>query len=456
VNSPQEDVAPAIELPSTWLPIVDDLSDGVFVLDPQGLIVSWSAGAERITGMESGEAVGKSISVLQSPECQTLAKACDLLRDPAGSDGMRWQECRIRSADGRVVQLLSNLRLVRDRKGAVLGAVGSLSDLTSWVLGGGATLLDTPVDPEDELDGLVGRGQLMRDVFRRLRAAAACDVPVLVCGEPGTGRSHAARLVHSLSRRSTGPLEVVECGGRDEAELESELFAQDGRILAARGGTLLLEQVHELPPALQGRLLDLSRHGLVRRPDDRLGDQLADVRVVATSTEDLDERVSRGEFLAELRDALRGIEVLMPPLRQRRIDIPLILRKLVEAHARSRGLDVREISRDALEALVQHPWPANVRQLETVVVRALEGVTSHRITLLHLPAEVRGLLAGPTGPPGGDRVWTSEERLERARLIEALERHHWNRTRTARELGISRVTLWKRIRRLGIEAGPEE
>jgi PAS domain S-box-containing protein len=448
-------VPPALETPSAWLPIVDDLSDGVFTLDPQGRIVSWSAGAARITGLGPIEAVGRSISTLQSPECQTLGKACELLRDPAGSDGMRWQECRIRSADGRIVQLLSNLRVVRDRKGGVLGAVGSLSDLTSWVLGGGATLLDTPVDPEDELDGLVGRGQLMRDVFERLHAAAACDVPVLVRGEPGTGRSHAARLVHSLSRRREGPLEVVECAGRDEAELEEELFAQNGRILAARGGTLVLEEIHTLPSSLQGRLLELSRHGLVRRPDESLGDQPADVRVVATSQEDLDGCVDKGVVLAELRDALRGIDVLMPPLRQRRIDIPLILRKLVEGHARARGLEVREISREALEALVQHPWPANVRQLEAVLVRALEGMSGDRITLLHLPAEVRGLLAGPSGPPGSERVWTGEERLERARLIEALERHHWNRTRTARDLGISRVTLWKRIRRLGIEAGPE-
>jgi len=447
-----------IEDPAALLPIVDDLSDGLFTLDAEGHVVSWSAGAERITGYPQAEASGKSLSILCAAECRSLERAMELLRDPARKDGLRRLEFRIQARDGRLVQVLGHLRTVRDRLGRIQGAVGSLSELTGWVLAGGATLLDIPIEPQDEFGGLVGRGDAMQEVFRRLRAATRCDLPVLLRGEPGTGRSHAARLVHTLSMRREGPLQVVECAGRAEGELAAELFGgpdgSSGRILAARGGTLILEEVHELTPVLQERLLELSRHTIARRPDAHADDLPSDVRVVATAGDDLDARVDRSAFLAELRAALRGLDIPLPPLRERRIDIPLIVRKLSEELGRARGIVLRSISREALEALVQHPWPENVRQLRLDLERTLEALTSDRISLLELPAEVRGLVDGPAGPAGAGRFWTGEERLERARLVEALERHHWNRTRTARELGISRVTLWKRIRRLGLETAP--
>jgi DNA-binding NtrC family response regulator len=300
----------------------------------------------------------------------------------------------------------------------------------------------------EPLDGLVGRSAAMAQVHALVRTAARTDAHVLIEGETGTGKEVVARALHALGRRAAGPFVPVNCAAVPETLAESEFFGhargaftgavQDraGVLQTADRGTLFLDEVEDLTPALQAKLLRVVQDREVR-PLGGAALRRVDVRIVAASNRDLGRMVEAGEFRRDLYYRLRVFAIQLPALRQRREDIPLLVEHFVARFNRQHGTRFDLPPPAALRPLLEHPWPGNVRELENLLESML-------------------VLAGATGAALGDLLrqgHASGHGLlvdERVRILRVLEEQRWNRQRAAAVLGISRVTLWRRMERHGI------
>ncbi len=320
------------------------------------------------------------------------------------------------------------------------------------------------VEERQQLCGLVGRSDAMRAIFRTVERIAQAEATVLVTGESGTGKELVARAIHELSNRSDGPFVAVNCGAIPRELIESELFGHEkgaftgaterriGRIESADGGTLFLDEIGELDPAVQVKLL----RALQERTFERVGSSQStsvDVRIVTATNRDLAKEVAEGHFREDLYYRVNVVPVALPPLRERREDIRLLAETFVQ-----RAQPEKRLTRAALAALEGYAWPGNVRELQNAIEHGLALCEGDTIEPGDLPISI-----GRTGQAEALREqWRQGERsfdetvtrFETEILREALENHHWNQTRTASSLGITRRVLKIKMDKLGIE-GPD-
>ena len=311
------------------------------------------------------------------------------------------------------------------------------------------------------LAGLVGRAPGMQRAYDRIEKFAATSLPVLILGESGTGKELAARAIHDLGPRRACPFVVENCAAVTETLLESELFGhvrgaftgadrdRAGLFEQADGGTLFLDEVGDMSPAMQARLLRVLQEGEVRRVGDDIRRRV-DVRVVAATNKDLDREVAAGRFRDDLRHRLHVLVVELPPLRERPGDVALLVDALVERIGRDRGGAPPRIRRDVVDLLERSPWPGNVRQLENCLKRLAVHAGDGPITMDVAMADegFRGIL------PGGDSNFATALRIdlnEEDQIRRALAAAEGNRGRAARLLGISRATIFRKLKEHGIE-----
>jgi two-component system response regulator HydG len=443
--------------PNLLASIVDVIPHGVFTVDPNGLIVGWSAGAEQITGYTSAEVVGKSCYILEGPQCKGAGRIMDLFQNP-DLPGISNQECKFIAKDGREHHILGNARVLRDPQGQVLGAVGTFTDLTSVLTNNeSVALLDHQPEVGTNFHGLVGESPLMREVFHRLHLAGQSDVTVLIKGESGTGKEVAARAIHTLSARGRKPFVAINCSAIPETLLESELFGhvkgaftgavvdKVGVFQAVDKGTLFLDEIGDMSPLLQLKLLRVLQEREIRRVG---GDQTikVDVRLITATHKDLASLVRAGVIREDFYYRIRVFEIALPPLRDRKEDIPLLADHFVNKYTLSTGKRVKGVARDALQRMMDYPWPGNVRELQHAIEHAFVSVTGESISLLDLPPQI----AHPHGQRARLHPEVSpeaENQIERRRIENALRECGGNRTEAAKLLGISRVSLWKKMRR---------
>jgi two-component system response regulator HydG len=303
--------------------------------------------------------------------------------------------------------------------------------------------------------GPVAKSRAMREVLELAERAAAADATVLLTGETGTGKELVARFIHGRSARATGPFVAVNCGALPEPLLESELFGHvrgsfTGAVADKKGlfeeaghGTLLLDEVADTPPAIQVKLLRALQEREVRRVGATISVRV-DVRILAATNRDLAQAVAAREFRRDLYYRLNVINIRIPPLRERPEDIVPLARLLLERDAAAQGKEIRAISADALDVLTRYAWPGNVRELENVIERAVVLARRDRITVADLPPELR---AGGGLPMADDLPGSLPLReVEKRAILAMLEHHRGNRARTARALGISLQTLWRKLR----------
>jgi len=430
--------------------ILNSITEGVFTVDPRMRIVSFNQAAQNITGISASEAVGqKCHKILRAGIC---GSSCPLGSSmTTGEPGLE-VDVEITGADGRLIPVRIRTAVLRDGQGEVVGGVETFRDLSEVHhlrkrLTEGYTFCD-----------LKGKSDPMRQLFRILPEAALSGATVLIRGESGTGKELVARALHDLSARHEGPFVAVNCAAIPEALMESELFGhvrgaftgadrdRQGRLGAAKGGTLFLDEVGDLPLGLQVKLLRALDSGEYSPLGSNVS-RKAEVRVVAATHRDLEAEMARGAFRQDLYYRLNVVELKLPPLRQRREDIPILVDHFLERLAAERGEPVRRVNQAAMARLLEYAWPGNVRELQNALEHALVLAQGQAVDLRHLPEALHPALGahpGETQPP------VNLEQRERAAIEQALDMQGGHRGRTADALGISPTTLWRKMKKYGL------
>jgi len=430
--------------------ILESISDGVFTVNTDWLVSSFNRAAEEITGVSRREAIGRPCSeVFRSNMCGT---DCALQQTLKTGQPVIGKSGYIIDRDGNRIPISVSTAVLRDGDGHVIGGAETFRDLSE------VEALRQELAGRVRVGDLVSRSPLMQRLFEVLPAIAASPSTVLILGETGTGKELIARTIHDLSLRREGPFIAVNCGALPDTLLESELFgykagaftgaAKDkpGRFALARGGSIFLDEIGEISPALQIRLLRV----LQDRSYEPLGgtrSETAEVRVIVATNRDLAQQVRSGAFREDLYYRVNVVRVELPPLRRRKEDIPLLTEQFIHHFNRLQGRSVCGITAEALALLMAHDWPGNVRELENVIERAFILCREGDIDIRHLPDELtaRGKSAGTDSD-----FRSAHELLDIQAIRAALERHGCNREAAARELGIHKTTFFRRLKKLGI------
>lgn len=446
-----------------WKRIVDTMNDGLMIIGTDGTVISVNRAFERITGYPAEEVVGRSCTLLQCDGCEKMINGSDLAWCALFENCQDVRcHCRLRTRDGRLVAVVKNATLLVDDEGRPLGAVETLTDMSEIDrLGQEVDRLARQLDDGGDFHGLVGRSVAMQRVFDVIRRAAASGAPVILFGESGTGKEMVANAIHRLGPRREGPFMQLNCAALNEALLESELFGhirgaftgayrhRTGRFEAADGGDIFLDEIGDMPLTLQVKLLRVLETGRFERVGDHAPVKV-NVRIISATHQDLHRAIAEGRFREDLFYRINVIPIHLPPLRQRREDIPLLVEHFLPGVRRRAGKTIAGMTRQAMERLMAHNWPGNVRELKSVLEYAAIIADGGVIDVHHLPALQQapppGLAAAavpaPEGCPG-----------ERQALVDALRATGGNQTRAAALLGVTRTTVWNRIRKYGISAG---
>ena len=312
------------------------------------------------------------------------------------------------------------------------------------------------------MENIVGHDQRMQRVFEVIESVADTRATVLITGESGTGKSLLARAIHRRSGRRDKPFVEVACGALPETLLESELFGhvagaftgavadKKGKFLQADTGTLFLDEIGTASPGFQVKLLRVLQE-LEFEPVGGTQTLRVDTRVVLATNEDLSRRVAEGSFRQDLYYRVNVINIELPPLRERVADIPLLVQHFLQQACADTGKPWREISDEALEALQRYTWPGNVRELQNVLERAVLLGKGEVISAIDLPRHVTAHVPGQIAPTVGRGLKDALADPERQIILEVLQSNNWNRSVTADRLGINRTTLYKKMKRLGLE-----
>jgi len=446
--------------------LADALPDGLFTTDSDGIVTFWNRAAERITGWRREEALGQRCSILAGDAVRGCSCGVGPIRCGLVERSRSSKCCTIQTKDGRLVLIVKNAVPIYAANGQPSGALESFTEVGSVEGFDRHTQGARRGAGAGDFLGLVGRHAAMLELYRMVELVARSESTVMILGESGSGKEMVAEAIHRSSPRAAGPFVRVSCSALNENLLESELFGhvkgaftgalrdRRGRFQEAHGGTLLLDEIGDVSPVVQVKLLRV----IEQREIERVGDSQpikVDVRLLCATHRDLRRLVAEGRFRADLYFRLAVFPLRVPSLRERPDDVALLAERFLSRLQPPASPRMRVVTPEALRALRAHAWPGNVRELQNVLEYAALQAGAGDVRLEHLPPDVReeaaapprGRVAAARAGPGGEPVPD-----ERVALLEALERTGWNRTRAAESLGVSRVTLWKRMKRHGVSA----
>jgi len=430
--------------------VLDSITEGVITMDAECRITSFNRAAEEITGYAREDASGKLCrDLLRADLCDSLCPMLKTLDDGLPISNVR---VNIRTRDDLRLPISVNTSVLRDTTGNVIGGVllfrslASIEELRDQLLG------------TQTFQRLVSRNAEMREMFRLLPDVAQSECTVLIQGPSGSGKELVARAIHNLSPRSHGPFVVINCAALPETLLESELFGykrgaftdahrdKPGRFVLAKGGTLLLDEIGDMPMPLQVKLLRVLQDGEIQ-PLGSTETQMVDVRILAATNQDLKGMISRAAFREDLYYRVNVINIEIPPLSRRRDDIQPLVEHFIRRLNVKTHKNIKVASDEVLERLMAYEFPGNVRELVNAIEHAFVLCKEDSIQLHHLPKYLSVTVPQKAIEKGRARYMdTSEETL----LRKMLEQHDGNKGVVADELGIHRTTLWRKLKKYNL------
>lgn len=446
-----------------WKTVVDTLQDGVMIVDRAGTIVFANRALQGITGFSQEEMLDTSCSILGCNVCERVldrkgAHWCSLFRDA----GVTMRRCTLRKKDGSAIPVLKNASLLLDPEGKVTGAVETLTDLTEIVQKENQIeAFRKALGARDGFHGMIGQSPAMEQVFYLISNAAQSDAPVLILGESGTGKELVARAIHDLGPRNGRAYVKVNCAALTETLLESELFghvkgaytgayrSREGRFEAAQGGDIFLDEIGDLPLSTQVKLLRVLEEKVIERVGDNRPVPI-DVRIISATNKNLKDLVEEGAFRSDLFFRINVIPILMPALRERKEDIPFLAEAFFKGMQLKTGKPIQGMAPESMEALMSYDWPGNVRELRSAFEYAFVTCQETLIQPHHLPGAV---FSTKKARPRPQHAAADRKEEEKTQLLRALEQAGGNRSLAAQILGVSRVTVWNRMKRCGIRRG---
>lgn len=445
-----------------WKTVVDTIKEGIIIVNREGTIVAVNKAITGLLGYKNGELIGKPCSVL---DCNV----CNIVRDQSGqhwctlfkAGEVKMKHCTMKKKNRQPFHILKNASLLHDEAGTVIGAVETLTDITEIIE------KDNQIEEfrrelrsRDGFHGILGVSPLMARVFDLMANAAKSDAPVIIFGESGTGKELAAGALHESGPRRDKPFVKVNCAALSESLLESELFGhvkgaytgafrdREGRFEAAQGGDIFLDEIGDLPIATQVKLLRVLEDKVIERVGENRPIPI-DVRIISATNKDLSALVDKGLFRKDLFFRINVIPIHLPALRDRRDDIPLLAEAFFRRTRLKSGKPIEGVSKEAMEVLMGYDWPGNVRELRSAFEYAFVTCQEKLIQAVHLPDTIaRGPLTGST--PEKPAAYFKDKKKQE--LIEALRHSKGNQSQAARLLGVSRVTVWNRMKQFGLPA----
>jgi PAS domain S-box-containing protein len=430
--------------------LLDSVPDGVFTVDADWRITFFNRAAEQITGVRRQEAIGqRCCDVFRASICET---ACALKQTLATHRPVANKVVYIVNARGERIPISISTAPLKDARGKIVGGVESFRDLRL------VNELRQQAEQQDSFSDIIGRSAAMRQLFDLLPPVAESDSTVLIEGPSGTGKELFARALHQLSRRKAKRFVAINCGAMPDTLLESELFGykagaftdarkdKPGRFALAEGGTILLDEIGDISPAMQTRLLRVLQERIYE-PLGSVEPVHCNVRVLAATNKSLTALVKEGKFREDLFYRVHMVRLELPALRERREDIPLLVDHFVARLNRLKGRDIAGLSDAALARLMEHDFPGNVRELENILEHAFVLCRGGLIELNHLPPPLRAVSETSSGMPTG-RTLAAMEKLH---IQDALRRNNGNRAAAARELGMDASTMFRKIKALKLK-----
>ncbi|MBI2429221.1 MAG: sigma 54-interacting transcriptional regulator [Ignavibacteriales bacterium] len=427
--------------------ILDSLPEGVYVVDKEFHIVYVNAAASSITGISRNEVVGKICRTFcRSERCELGCPITEVLRSGKNILGL---ESTLQSSDGTILPITLNASLLKNERGQPIGGIISFREKSGTDFG-------EYLNHHPHFYGIVGKSEPMKKIYKTIEQIAVSDATVLITGETGTGKELVADAIHKTSRRREQPFVKVNCAALPDALLGSELFGhmkgaftdavkdRIGRFEIANGGTLFLDEIGEMSLHMQTQLLRVLQEGTFERVGESVT-RKTDVRILAATNKDLKTEIAKNRFREDLYYRLNVIPLAVPPLRERKEDIPLLAEHFLRKYERRYAKQIKQVSPQALDILVHYNWTGNIRELENAIEYAF--VRSKRTDTLCeccLPPQ----LLNNQQCDGYKSIKEIEADHKTETILSLLRQHNWNKTKVARLLGVNRSTIHRKLKNI--------
>jgi sigma-54 dependent transcriptional regulator, acetoin dehydrogenase operon transcriptional activator AcoR len=432
--------------------ILDTLEDGLLMHDEYKNIFLFNMAAEKITGYSRDEVLGSNCHEVFQPD-GLCGSECPLMSGSIEDYSGCQYEVPFRTKDGEDRRLMIRSNPVQLLKDGTRGVAATIRDITE------VNKLRHRMNEKHSFHGMVGQSKAMQDVFETIRQITTSDYPVLITGESGTGKELVAHAIHNESRRSQGPFVPINCGALPENILESELFGhvrgaftgairdKKGRFELAHKGTIMLDELGELSLAFQVKLLRV----LEQKSFEPVGGERTikvDVRVISATNQDLKEMISAGTFRDDLFYRLSVVPVHLPPLRERKEDLPPLVELILGNIRKESGKEITNVSGGVLDTFLTYSWPGNIRELINILQFASVRCDSQQISAEHLPPEIRNPKSSTSAsllsqPAVADYQPRRRKKLSQEMVAQALEEAGGNKVKAAKLLGVGRATLYR-------------
>jgi PAS domain S-box-containing protein len=427
--------------------ILNSINEGVFTVDQNCIITSFNKSAEKITGFKASEAIGQHcFDIFRTEVCHRQCALKDTLKTHNPIENTR---VTIITRNGKELPISVTTTMLKNDKGELIGAIEFFRDITE------IEFLQKSLDQKSTLESIISVNPKMQSLINLLPDVADSECNVLIQGPSGSGKELFAQVIHGLSPRRYGPYIKLNCSALPANLLESELFGYEkgaftdakrnkpGQFSLANNGTLLLDEIGEMDMALQVKLLRVLNNGEYR-PLGSTKTFHTNARIIAATNTNLETAIEGGRFREDLYYRLNVVNLDIPPLRERPEDIPLLVNHFIKIFKKKSRKPIERIAPEALAVIRQHPLPGNVRELENAIEHAFVMCHGAEIGIEHIPQHI----VSRSIPVNG---YYSRKQNEKDIILETLRRYNGNKAKTAKELGMHRSTLWRKIKIMGID-----